>query len=254
MIVVALSPKARALIQAHREAGRPTAADRQRVAAALRARVGSVALPLERPIRGGLLSSVGQRRSATALGVCVVGSVLFLARRPSTPVGPATQLRNKSAQAVLASSATAVSSEPAASIEAPVPASIEAPTPALHKADSTAPRPPAPKVRAAAAQDTLAQEVLLLSSAATQLRSGQAAGALLTLDEHQRRFSNGVLGEERNAAKARAFCQLHRFSEGRATLALLAPGSPIAARVKEDCDSASPQTERPAPSRNTGRD
>jgi len=246
MIVVALSPKARALIQAHREAGRPTAADRQRVAAALRARVGSVALPLERPIRNRLMGNLGQRRSATALGLCVVGSVLILARRPGTAVGPATQTRNRPAQAALVSTATVVWSEPAASSEASVPV--------LRKADSTAPGHLPPKVRAAPAQDTLAQEVLLLSSAATQLSSGQAGGALLALDEHQRRFSNGVLGEERNGAKARALCMLHRLSEGRAALALLPPGSPIAARAKAACDSASQRSEVPSSSRNTERD
>jgi len=234
MIAVALSPKARALVQAHRDADLPTAADRQRVAAALRARLGSDVLPLERPVHNRLMSNVGQRRSATALGLCVVGSVLFLARRPSSAVSPGSQMRNKSAQSVLASTvtvtATAVSSEPAASSQAP--------GLALRQAASPAPGHPPAKVRAAPVQDTLAQEVLLLSSAASQLSSGQAAVALLTLDEHQRRFSNGVLSEERNAAKARALCLLHRLSEGRATLARLAPGSPIAARAKQDCDSA----------------
>jgi len=246
MIAVALSPKARALVQAHRDAHRPTAADRQRVAAALRARLGSSVLPLERPIPNRLVSTVGQRRSATALGLCVVGSVLFLARRPGTAGGSGSQILNKSAQATLASTATALSSEPAASSEALVPA--------LRKADSPAPGHPPPKVRAAPAQDTLAQEVLLLSSAASQLSSGQPALALRTLEQHQRRFSRGVLCEERNAAKARALCQLQRLSEGRATLSLLVAGSPIAERVKQDCDSVASQASLSGRSRNTGRD
>jgi len=79
----------------------------------------------------------------------------------------------------------------------------------------------------------------LLSSATSQLSSGQAAEALLELDEHQRRFSNGVLSYERNAAKARALCMLHRFSEGRAMLAQLGGGTVLAARVTEVCDSVS---------------
>jgi len=144
MIAVALSPQARALIQAHRHARRPTAADRERVTTALRAQLGTSALPLETPMRSRLSSNGAQNRSAAALGMCVVGSVLFLAER-----------------------------------------------------------------------------------------------ALATLEEHQRRFSASVLKDERNAAKARARCKLHRFSEGGATLALLARETPLAARAKEDCESAS---------------
>lgn len=47
MFAVALSPKARALIEANRAAPRPTPADRERVAAALRERLGPRVLPLE---------------------------------------------------------------------------------------------------------------------------------------------------------------------------------------------------------------
>lgn len=260
MIAVALSPQARALIQVHREAGRPTAADRQRVTAALRAQLGSAVLPLEssvllpsgRPIRNGFLSSVAQRRSATALGLCVVGSALLLARRPSMAESPTTQSRSKSAGAVLSSANTAVSSaapvlssEPAAPSEAPL-------LPPPEQAEATTRLPQAKAL--VPAQDMLAQEVLLLSKATTQLSSGQAAGALLTLNEHQRRFSSGVLSEERNAAKARALCLLHRPTEGRATLALLAAGSPIAARAKEDCSSASARADAPARTRANERD
>ncbi len=99
----------------------------------------------------------------------------------------------------------------------------------------------APKARtklaaaaAAPAQDTLAQELLLLTSATSQLSARQATGALLALEEHQRRFSHGVLSNERNVAKARALCMLHRFEEGRATLALLGGTTPAAARVKRN--------------------
>jgi len=228
MIAVALSPQARALIQAHREAGRPTQADRQRVTAALRARLGSAVLPLERPIRDRWMSNITQHRTAAALGLCVVGSALLLARRPATALSPALEIPHKSAEAALSSTVTAASGPSAASE-----ALVQRP-PEMAVA---APRPPAPKLPARA-PDTLAQEVLLLSSATSQLSSGQAAVALKTLEQHQRRFSHGALSEERNAAKARALCMLHRQSEGRATLALLAAGSPIAARVNQDCDSA----------------
>ena len=231
MLDVALSPKARALIQAHRNEHHPTAADRERVAAALRARLGSTTLPPHTPIPSRLMS-FGHGRAATAFGLCVVGSVLFLARRPHTTGEIAT--RNKPPPAVLSATATVAPSEPSTSEETPISPQPKVAAIAPQRARSPGPTP-----------DTLAQEVRLLSSATSQLSSGRAAGALLTLDEHQRRFSNGALSDERNAAKARALCMLHRFSEGQALLARLAPGTPLAARVKEACDSPSSGAEAP---------
>jgi hypothetical protein len=228
MIAVALSPKARAVIQAHRQAGRPTAADRARITSALCARLGSAVLPLETPIHNRLIRSAGQYRSATALGMCVVGSVLFLTRQPAPTLEPTMQLGNTPVLA--AHPATTMSSEPAVSSEAPT---VE---PRLAQ---IAPRRPSPRVAPAPALDPLAEEVRLLSGATSQLGSGQAGRALLALEEHQRRFSSGVLSDERNAAKARALCTLGRFGEGRAALALLASGTPLAARAKQDCDPTS---------------
>jgi hypothetical protein len=61
---------------------------------------------------------------------------------------------------------------------------------------------------------------------------------LNALDEHQRKFPNGVLNVERRAVKAQALCSLKRVSEGRAVLARLEPHSPAAARAKQLCDAA----------------
>src|SRR4051812_42971464 len=114
MIAVALSPQARALIQAHHEAGRPTLADRQRVTAALRARLGSAVLPLDKPIRDRWISNIAQHRSAAALGLCVVGSALLLARQPTTASSSALDIPHESASAALSSTVTAAPSEPLA--------------------------------------------------------------------------------------------------------------------------------------------
>ena len=81
MLAVALSPKARALIRAHRDARRPTPADRERVAAGLRAQLGGTVLPLDTPTSNRLTISGIQRRFAAACGLWVVGSVWLLARR-----------------------------------------------------------------------------------------------------------------------------------------------------------------------------
>ena len=240
MIAVALSPKARALIQADRNARRPTSADRDRVAAALRTRLGSGVLPVETGTPQRFASSGLQRRSATALGVCVVGSVLFLARRPAPAVehaAPMTPLEASRAPAT-----TAAHGAPVAANEP-----LGAPP------EPTAPLVQAPKSRVAAApaQDVLAQEVSLLSSATRQLAAGQLAGALLALDEHQRRFPRGTLSDERNAAKARTLCMLHRFRDAQAPLASLPATSPLAQRAKLDCDSISSRASARGGSRST---
>jgi hypothetical protein len=232
MIPVALSPKARALIDAHRHARRPTTADRERVAAALRAQLGTRALPLETPTRSWSASN-GQLLSATAFGMCVVGSVLFFARKPGTTSGPAAQSPNRAVLTAQSATAASARSEPA-----PL-GPIEAAAAPTSKLTASAPRRVPARPLASPASDALAEEVLLLSRATTQLSSGQAGRALATLEEHQRRFSTGALRDERNAAKARALCKLRRFGEGGDSLALLARGTPLAARAKEDCDSAS---------------
>ena len=97
----------------------------------------------------------------------------------------------------------------------------------------------APPASALHGQDGLAQEVALLTRATSDLRAGRAADALKALDEHQRKFPNGVLSVERRAARAQALCSLKRVSEGRAELTRLAPQSPAAARAKQVCDLAS---------------
>ena len=239
MFSVALSPKARALIQAHREAPRPTAADRDRVAAALRARLGPTVMPLDPPIGQSMTSRGTWRRFAAACGLCIAGSALLLTHRREAPPQSAVQvvetgLAETPAASSVPMSATATPSGVSALLEPPAELHEKiAPSASRHtrlKADL-----------AASTEDTLAQELVLLTSATSQLSSGQAAAALKALDEHQRRFPQGVLSDERNAAKGRALCKLHRFDEGRAVLALLGVGTPFAARVKEECDSASSQ-------------
>jgi hypothetical protein len=236
MIAVALSPKARALIRANRNARRPTAEDRERVTAALRARLGATVLPLDTPTSIPIMGTGIQRRFAAAFGLCVVGSALFLARRPAPALESTMQIREQSVEAI--PSATSVSPPNPISPHDPVSTPVETTATPERATAPSAPSHAPPKVARTPPQDTLAQELALLTSAASQLSAGQANGALLALEEHQRRFSRGVLSDERNLAKARALCMLHRFDEGRAALARLAAGTPAAARVKEDCDSA----------------
>ena len=220
-----LSSKARALVAAGRAGYRPSLDDRARVADSLRARLGPAALPQElsapqRPLAHPVASAVGSKTAVAALvGVCLIGGGLFLALRSSPPV----QLQTPTPSALVASDSMSPPSAPADS------ASIPPVVSALPAA------PPAPA--SSSRSDQLAQEVALLSRATSALRAGRAGQALSLLNEHQRKFPNGVLTEERRAAKAQALCSLGRQSEGRAELSRLTPKSPAAVRAQRACGS-----------------
>jgi len=212
-LMAVLSPKARALLSAGRVALQPSDADRDRVQSALSSRLGS-ALPAPRP-----RLAAWQWASGVIASVGLVGGALFLSSQHG---GSAVKAAN-SADAPRAT----VSAAPA--IEPPAPlASAAASAPAALPA-----KPALPPARSA--PDSLAQEVALLSRATSELHRGNPAAALQVLNEHLRRFPNGLLGEERRAAKAQALCALGRKSEGRAELAHLAPQSPAAAHARQVC-------------------
>ena len=228
-IMAALSPKARALVQAGQDAYRPTDADRTRIEAALAAHLGPGALPTDAPpapVPGGLPATAGWHSLArVVMGVGLAGGLGFFALRPGAnhPVSPPD---HPSPPPALASAA------PAAMEPSAAPAPEVAPAEPGTTAESDAPVSKSPRSR-----DSLAQEVLLLSRAASDLRAGRPAEALKALDEHQRKFPRGTLSVERRAGKAQALCALKRVSEGRAELAHLAAGSPAAARAAQVCDS-----------------
>jgi hypothetical protein len=230
VIMAELGPNARTLVHAGRRAVRPTDADRERIEHALRAKLGTDALPLEakravaRTVPG---RASWQLLSGVIVGVSLVGGALFFAFQHG---------------------GNAVSSAqnpvpPVAAVQSPAPM-YEAPA-----EDTAAPADLAPPVVASSkparpAQDSLAQEVALLSRATSDLHSGNPAGALKALNEHFRKFPNGLLSEERRAARAQALCLLGRTSEGQAQLARLSPQSPAGASARQVCGAASSATQR----------
>jgi hypothetical protein len=230
MVMAALSPKARALVQAGRDAFRPADADRARIEAALEARLGPGALPKDAPpapAAGNLPAAAGWHSVARlAIGVGLLGGAGFLVLRPggNHPAPPPDHPFPAALTSAIAPAPLAI--EPAQPPQEAAPA---------EPANTASGEPPASKLPRS--RDSLAQEVLLLSKAASDLRAGRPAEALKALDEHQRRFPHGTLGVERRAAKAQALCALKRVSEGRAELVHLAPGSPAAAHAKQVCDS-----------------
>jgi hypothetical protein len=215
--MTALGPNARALVQASRKALRATPTDRERIEAALRARLGTSALPPDSGVAPISSTASWPVVAGAAVGLCVAGAAAFLALRPATSVRvPQAQTASPSARTAPPSAAPAL---------API-------VPAPARAPASAPRV-SPHVR-----DRLGEEVALLSRATSQLRAGHAGAALAIIAEHQRKFPSGTLAEERRAARVQALCALGRVREGRSELLRLAPQSPAAARAEQVCDDA----------------
>jgi len=212
-LMAVLSPKARELLNAGRVALQPSDADRDRLQSALSSRLGA-ALPPPRP-----RLATWQWASGVVASVGLAGGALFV----SFHHGAGAVKAASSADAPIATVSVAPAIEP----PAPLVSSAVAPPAAVPA------KPAVPSARSA--PDSLAQEVALLSRATSELHRGNPAEALQVLNEHLRRFPNGLLGEERRAAKAQALCALGRKSEGRSELAHLAPQSPAAAHARQVC-------------------
>lgn len=226
-----LSPKGRDLIRAGRRALRATPVDRERIAEALRGKLGPEALPLEPT------STVGALRArwsfvhgAGAAGVLVGGLLLFAL---GDQRGDADRQR------------ASVSPRQNSALEAPASPAASTETSQTEVARERTPTVQAPRPRSQPASahrpERLAQEVSLMSRATSALKAGRSREALRLLEAHEQRFSRGVLEEERRGGKARVLCLLGRLHEGRAELSHLAPDSPSALRAREVCDTASRQ-------------
>jgi hypothetical protein len=85
---------------------------------------------------------------------------------------------------------------------------------------------------------TIEAETRMLREAQTALRDGRADSALAILDKHGASFKEGVLREERIAARVLALCNLGRVDEARAEgrrFLRESPRSPLAERVRTSC-------------------
>lgn len=229
-----LSPKARELIREARAALQPSSADRQRVRAALGARI-PPSPGLESNVTAGAASAPRPlwpflSAAGLGLGVVVVGAVLS---RSEPAVAPAPM-----------TSATVRTAAPARSTPSPEPAM----DPVVPQDAVPSPRSvSAPVLSGRRAPDRLAEEVAILSLAAKELRAGRAGAALAALNDHQARFPVGLLAQERRAAKTEALCTLGRFAEARAELAKIfraSPQSPLGARARAYCRARSADFEK----------
>jgi hypothetical protein len=217
-----------ALVRAGRGSLGPSTADRERIARALRERLGNGSDETS----GGALVLTNVASGLARKGLALVGTMLAVG-------GALVALSHVNLPAsVAAAPAPAVFKVPAIASEA----AKSAPTPAVDPvAPATLVETRAPEPRGAGARrssDRLAEEIAILSRAETELHAGRPASALEVLGEHRRKFPNGVLAQERIAARIHALCALGRTSEAESELARLerlSPGSPQEDRAREAC-------------------
>jgi hypothetical protein len=142
-----------------------------------------------------------------------------------------------------ASSAAEVSaSASAAGEQAPAVASAIASAPGSAQAPGAAGRASA-AARNADATDLLREETAQLRLAQQALRGGQAARAMAMLDEQNRLFARGVLGQERMVTRILALCALGRRDEAQRLGAALergSPRSPHLATLRNSCARQDP--------------
>lgn len=227
-----LSPRAAALVRAGRGALRPSAADQERVSAALRACLGEAALPVQAGFWTTLFSRPAWAKvSAIGAAIGIAGGATVLALDEPTSVANRAPLA-KSAEAPIP-------------LVAPPPVVLAEPTPS----EPVAPKAPLERGRASEASaaavrrpsDRLAQEVAILARATSELHAGRPASALRAIDEHQRKFPNGLLAEERRTARVQALCALGHRNEAEPELQRLAkqaPELPNTLRAKQVCGAA----------------
>jgi len=227
MLMSALSSKARAVIEQAREEVRPPVGERDRLEGLLHARFGATPPnSLEPALTVARHAGSWRLVSSLTVGAALVGGAALWLLSPTGVQRPV---------AAVETTFTEVKPPEVPPVVAPV---VETQTPVVPEPAHSAKALPEPKAPAQPAHDALAKEVALLSRATSDLRAGRAGAALKLLDEHQRKFPNGMLVVERRAVRAQALCAMKRVSEGRAELAQLAPQSPAAGRAKQLCDAA----------------
>jgi hypothetical protein len=227
-----LSPELQQLVSACKAANLPTEADSARIFAALRTCLGDAAVlggeasqAAATSASSGLL--FGKVSAAGLAGLAVLGGIwFFTARNHQETTAPHSS--PATASVALAPSVEMISAPSAE----PSPAA-PAPSVAEHSASNRAEARPSAQHN----RDRLAEEVALLSRAELALHSGKPAAALEALNEHERRFGNGLLVEERIAARIQALCALGRKIEADAQLARLSPKSLHGASSREACGS-----------------
>lgn len=216
---MSLSPDARALLEATKDAHEPSAEDQARVLAALSVQLGALGVGVAAGVQasgqasavklglGAVRAKLLAKVVAGALFLAAIGGgALFLwAPEPVVPVViPPAALPTPTAVSVPAA-------PPASPAASPAPAALR---PAAEPPQAV---PPSRPSRApVTVEDPLAAELSLLETAKQALRDHQPARALALTAQHQRRFAQGVLLEEATAVRIQALCEVGRNKESAA--------------------------------------
>lgn len=255
------SDRATRLLAAARRGTEPSAADEARVRSRLHAR--ALAAPLLLSTKTAHALVTGSKLSAgkllVALSICggtaALGAVAVQQSRARTIVpavgAGAVRPQNPAVlgapRAVEPSASTALVSPPAPVVESapafdPVHddgARVLSPAAKRVAASANAAAPSSSAAAPVSAED-LSLEIAGLRRAQHLLHGGNANAALAALDEVARDVPKGALGEERDATRALALCQLGRASDPRVTAFFARyPGSVHAARVQKACSRGS---------------
>jgi hypothetical protein len=236
-----LDPRAKAIIDAGREADVPAAADRARIKRAVLAQIAAGAAVASTTAAAAGTLSLGAKVGVAVLVLSVAGGGTFGVLRVRD-----LHRAKEAAVQVSPRPAPAPASDPAslagAGEQALVPEQTAAP--AVRAGSERRPersrRPHAPSVRIEKGQeeDPLNAEVEVLKRAREELRLHRPARALDALTEYDRRFGEGALGQERHAMAAIAACQAFPGAASRAQAEAFmrkAPLSPLRERVREAC-------------------
>jgi len=208
-----MDPLAQEWLDKTRDAHDPDPEAEARVRAKLDARLAAGG---DGPVAGGRALDVGKAPWALKLLVplIVTGSVVALI----WPVAPPPAVERLAL--------------PSATLAPPPERVAEPPHPAMTQPSRAHPH---------AAPAGIEAELALLASAQAAIQRGDYATALAKLDEHQRSFPGGVLGEERTAARVVALCGAGKEREAQAlatTFLAEHPMSPLAPRVRGACSGA----------------
>lgn len=232
-----MSPEANQILNAGRQAFRPTESDRARLMAAI---TGTATLAM-----GAALTATAQRSLSSVLGLTHAARMVAFALPVAAAGGFWLHARNPPPAPPQPSSIVHQASVTAKPKLPEPPAPIAEAQIAELPSDTSEPSAPTSQERSAppAADSSkrgneIRREVALLSKAQAALSRGRPQEALEALTEHAQRFPRGVLSEERAATRVRTLCALGRTREAALELKrieTLNPSSAYLARARESC-------------------
>jgi len=238
--------RARAIVDAARDADLPSPDDRDRIRRAVLVQV-AAGVAASTVAAGTVSASVGMSLGKS-LGMKVGLAVLAVSLAGGGTAGYLHWTGQQHlARAVRSEAKVPSVTQASAVLPVEIPAALAPPEVAPAQTEGKARKAERPRKLAGpvsgdgerlAADDQLNGEVAVLKRAREQLRLGRPAQALEALLEYDRRFGKGVLGEERQAIAAIAACQAHPGPSARAQAQDFmhsSPTSPLLDRVRAAC-------------------